>query len=95
MLITERPTETSPPIRKFVALAGASCGRIGVGGALTIDEFAHWRGMNGCASLQHIVLDRRLWARMTNEEKVEKIRQWMDPEERVTVRFCDTQALTR
>jgi hypothetical protein len=30
---------------------------------------------------------------MTNEEKVEKIRQWIDPEERATVRFRDTQAL--
>lgn len=30
---------------------------------------------------------------MTNEEKVEKIRQWIDPNERVTVQFRDTQAL--
>ncbi|MDP2381443.1 MAG: hypothetical protein Q8N00_01425 [Nitrospirota bacterium] len=30
---------------------------------------------------------------MTNEEKAEKIRQWNDPEERVTVNFHDEQGL--
>ena len=30
---------------------------------------------------------------MTNEEKVEKIRQWIDPEERITVHFRDEQGL--
>lgn len=30
---------------------------------------------------------------MTNEEKVEKIRQWIDPEERITVHFRDEQNL--
>jgi hypothetical protein len=30
---------------------------------------------------------------MTNEEKVEKIRQWIDPEERITVHFRDEQDL--
>ena len=31
---------------------------------------------------------------MTNEEKRDKIRQWIDPEERVTVHFLDEQDLT-
>jgi hypothetical protein len=30
---------------------------------------------------------------MTNKEKVEQIRQWIDPEERITVHFRDTQDL--
>lgn len=30
---------------------------------------------------------------MTNEEKIEKIRQWIDPEERITVNFRDEQGL--
>ena len=30
---------------------------------------------------------------MTNEDKVEKIRPWIDPEERVTVHFSDEQGL--
>jgi hypothetical protein len=30
---------------------------------------------------------------MTNEEKVEKIRGWIDPEERITVHFRDEQDL--
>ena len=31
---------------------------------------------------------------MTNEEKVEKIRQWIDPEERITVHFRDAHDLS-
>lgn len=31
---------------------------------------------------------------MTNEEKLKKIAQWIDPEERVTVQFLDTQGLS-
>ena len=30
---------------------------------------------------------------MTNEEKMEKVIQWVDPEERVTVQFLDVQDL--
>jgi hypothetical protein len=30
---------------------------------------------------------------MTNEEKLEAIRPWIDPEERVTVDFLDQQGL--
>lgn len=30
---------------------------------------------------------------MTNEEKIEKIRPWIDPEERITVHFRDEQGL--
>lgn len=31
---------------------------------------------------------------MTNEEKIKKIVEWIDPEERVTVHFLDVQDLT-